>query len=50
MDITFENHPTMLVITPALGITAGECDDGQCGHRHWRLHFSWFFWTVEAVW
>lgn len=43
----FEQHPDMLLITPAIGLTAGECDDPICDAKHWRLSITWLVWSLH---
>ena len=50
MNGHFETHWDMLVLTPAIGITAGHCEDPECHESHWRVNLTWLFWTVEVAW
>lgn len=50
MSGNFETHLDMLVITPALGVTAGFCENTHCPITHWRVSLSWIFWTGSVEW
>jgi len=46
----FEFHLDMLMITPALGVAAGFCEDRNCPVTHWRVALTWIFWTLSVEW
>ncbi len=46
----FETHFDMLVLTPAVAISSGECNNPECHTSHWLITMSWLFWTAEVNW
>lgn len=47
MQLYFEEHFEMLVLTPVIAITRGECSNPECAAVHWQFSFSWIFWTLD---
>jgi len=43
----FETHYEMLMLTPALSITVGQCGSATCQATHWRIGATWFLWTLS---
>jgi hypothetical protein len=49
MMLDLEYHPEMLLITPALGITYGDCAEPGCAATHWRVSFGWLVWSIHLI-
>lgn len=50
MNVSFEFHPTAVLVTPLFAIQFARCEDAACAENHWMVTVGWLLWELEVVW
>ena len=45
--ICFHQHADIFLLTPCLAVQAADCDEPECGRRHWQIQLGWLMWSLE---